>query len=254
MFFAYKEMNLSIYDFLEPKPLKRPMSAAQASSSTDAFVARKKIAISIGGDGLALEPFAASHKCVHVEHVEEAERVLFKHQHDNIDVIFAFLPCTNLVPAGARWWESKKQKDPEFQTKEVAQVKRVHHLLRSSGASFCLMCPPAPLLKKQWRSPNAIISPHEYGQYLNISHIHPTYSVVPDRDAYIKKTYCYVGNGFVLPQRKPVKPHVETVHRKGVTKKVSPLLVRRKDKHVKHLTPLGLTVAVAEQHNKNLNT
>lgn len=239
-----------MYDFLEPKPIQTPSLLTQPQIDHDTPARRTKIAISIGGDGLALDPFSKTHKCVHVHRVEEAERILFKHKNDNISVIFAFIPCTNLVTAGARWWESKKKEDPNFQDKEVTKAIKMYQMLRSTNAPFCMMCPAAPMLKRKWRPPSAIISPHEYGQYLDNTHNHPTHDVVPDRDAYVKKTYCYIGNGFILPQKKPVTPHVETVHRKGITKKVSPLLVRRKDKNVKHLTPLGLTVAVAQHQQK----
>ena len=121
-----------MYDFLEPKPV--PNTVHEPKQAAPAHRPRKKLAISIGGDGLALDPFASTHKCVHVHFVSEAERILFAHKHDDISVIFAFVPCTNLVIAGARWWKEKRMKDPDFQHKEVDAVKKMHGLLRASGA------------------------------------------------------------------------------------------------------------------------
>jgi len=52
----------------------------------------------------------------------------------------------------------------------------------------------------------------------------------------------------VLPRRKPVAAVWATVRRKGKVRRVSPLLVKRKHRNVRRLSPLGFLEAVARLH------
>ena len=171
---------------------------------------------------------------------------------DDLAIAVAFPACTDLSAAGARWWKDKRKKNPNFQDHAVARIRSVEAAMRATGVPYAMIVPASPRLRMMWKSPDAIISPHEYGGWLPADAPHPLFpDVVPAQDAYKKRTYVYFGNGFVLPRRRPVIPKWTTRQRKGKTVRVSPLLVRRKHRHVRRLTPLGFLEAVAERNSRN---
>jgi len=82
------------------------------------------------------------------------------------------------------------------------------HLVRDLGEF--LTCPwglenPVSVISSMWRRPNFYFHPHEYGGYLPVNDVHPSYpEYIKPRDAYPKKTCIWSGNGFIEPPRNPV--------------------------------------------------
>lgn len=184
------------------------------------------------------------------QHTGAAVAALYAAHVGDVAIALAFPACTDLSAAGARWWRAKRKRNPDFQRQAVARIQGVEAALRASGAPYAMLVPAAPLLKRAWRDPSAVISPHEYGGWLPADAAHPQHAdVVPKRDAYVKRTYVYAGNGFVLPRRKPVPPVWATrTSKRGKTRRVSPLLVKRRHRHLRRLAPLGFLEAVASLH------
>lgn len=192
----------------------------------------------------------ASASADEAQHTGAAVAALLAAHAGDVAIALAFPACTDLSAAGARWWRAKRKRNPDFQREAVARIQGVEAALRASGAPFAMLVPAAPLLKRLWRDPSAVISPHEYGGWLAADAAHPLHAdVVPKRDAYVKRTYVYAGNGFVLPRRKPVPPVWATrTTKRGATRRVSPLLVKRRHRHLRRLAPLGFLEAVASLH------
>jgi len=163
--------------------------------------------------------------------------------------------CCDLASAGARWWDRKRKKNPNFQTEVVDALKETEAALVATGAPYLLLTPAAPILKRLWKAPKLKISPHEYGGYLPPMAAHPTWpEAIPKQDAYQKRTYVYCGNGLVLPQRKPVPPVWVTMTSKktGKTKRVAPMFSKRKYRGAQRAAPLGFLEGVAQCNAKTL--
>jgi len=157
--------------------------------------------------------------------------------------------CCDLASAGIRWWKKKRKQNPNFQTEVIETLKQTEATLIATGAPYLILTPAAPLLKKLWKTPKLIISPHEFGGYLDVAASHPTWpSAIPKRDAYKKRTYAFCGNGLVLPQRKPVVPvYVEVKSKKtGKIKKVAKMFTKRKYRDAQRAAPLGFLEGVAQ--------
>ena len=213
---------------------------------------RPQYALSMLDDGTALAPWARrGYETLHAPLSTESARAaeLVERHAGNIAIALAFPACVDLCASGARWWKRKRAANPKFQEDAINQLRKTEALLQATKAPYAMFCPGSALIKKMWKTPSAIISPHEYGEWLPEDHQHPVHpDVVPARDAYHKRTYVFSGNGFVLPRRKPVTPQWSHVLRRGRLRRVSPLLVRRKHRHVRRLSPLGFLEAVARLH------
>jgi len=171
----------------------------------------------------------------------------------DLAMVVAFPSCTDLSAAGARWWKRKRLANPDFQNEAAARVRAVEEALKATGVPYAVIVAAAPRLRKLWKAPAATISPHEYGGWLAAGEPHPSYpEVVPQQDAYVKRTYVYVGNGFVLPQRRLVIPKWAKRRRKGKLVRVSPLLVRRKHRHLRRLSPLGFLEGAAATNSARI--
>lgn len=116
------------------------------------------------------------------------------------DIIFAFPSCTNLSGSGA-----KHTRTTTDMMESVNNAKLVERL----GIRF--NCPwlvenPVGKMSTLWRKPNFYFDPYEYGGYLSDKDgsFHPK---MPLRDGYTKKTCIWYGNGFVIPEKRPV-PHI----------------------------------------------
>lgn len=65
------------------------------------------------------------------------------------------------------------------------------------------MAPASWGMSTLWRKPDHYFDPYEYGGYL--SQIEGSYHPkMPYRNAYTKKTCLWTGNGFTMPDTKPV--------------------------------------------------
>ena len=98
--------------------------------------------------------------------------------------------------------------------------------------------------------PDLTFEPFWFGGYLDEEKVHPTFpTVVPDSDAYTKRTSLWVGGGFGrLPTQRRVEPtYKEWVDRAtGKRRRVSPLLYSggAEGKEARHATPRGFAEAV----------
>lgn len=125
------------------------------------------------------------------------------------DFILSFPPCTHLAVSGAAHFKKKLQKDPLIQVKATkdAQVAEV------LGDMY--NCPwhvenPVGMLSTLWRKPDYKFHPSEYGGYLPEDDVNPWFpQYISPRDAYPKLTCGWFGNGFVVPDKKPVPQLVD---------------------------------------------
>lgn len=173
------------------------------------------------GSGLMAQPWAeAGHTCYcfnydGADHGDYA-RLGAKVEHENIhyinawidnkfdfqvapDIIFAFPPCTDLAVSGAAHFESKRRKNPTFQVEAAITCKVAARLAKKYNVPYMIEN-PVSVLSSLWRKPDYVFNPCEYGGYLPENDTHPMFpDVIPARDAYVKKTCLWVGNGFVMP-------------------------------------------------------
>lgn len=173
------------------------------------------------GSGLMARPWAeAGHTCYcfnydgadHGDYARLGARV----EHENIHyinawidnkfdfkvapgIIFAFPPCTDLAVSGAAHFETKRRKNPTFQVEAVITCKVAARLAKKYNVPYMIEN-PVSVLSSLWRKPDYAFNPYEYGGYLPEDDTHPMFpDVIPARDAYVKKTCLWVGNGFVMP-------------------------------------------------------
>lgn len=217
-----------------------------------------KYVVSLGGDNLALRAWERlGYKSLNSK-IEanplRTQEVLQAHK-GQIAMAFAFPPAIDLCSAGARWWKKKAAANPNFQKDAIDRLRKTEIMLRATGAPFCVFTPSAPLIKKLWKNPSVVISPHQFSGYLTPEFKHPLFpEIVPRQEAYYKKTFLFTGNGFVLPRRKPVKPEWRRVTSKktGKVRLVSPIFEKRKHRAARKLSPLGFCQAVCKLHSKPL--
>jgi hypothetical protein len=108
-----------------------------------------------------------------------------------IEIIFAFPPCTDLTVAGARDFEKKRG----YRLSDALELFDACMLAASYSQTRYMIENPVGRLSSCKRKPDYIFDPCEYGGYLD-----------PAGDKYTKKTCLWVGNGFVMPEKKPVEP------------------------------------------------
>lgn len=140
-----------------------------------------------------------------------------------VTMLFAFPPCTDVAVSGARW----------FKDKGLGRLIHALQLFEASvrlaewtGAPY-LIENPVSTVATYWRKPDHRFDPCDYGGYLS-----------PPADAYTKRTWLWTGNGFVLPERRPVLPiEGSRMHRLGKTKARA---------YLRSATPRGFARAVFE--------
>ena len=113
--------------------------------------------------------------------------------------------CTDMAVSGARHFAAKAAVDPEF------QVKAARHAIACADVADALGVPylvenPVSVLSTLWRKPDYTFHPFEYGGYIPAGEYdHPEWpDYIAPRDAYSKKTCYWTGNGFIMPDPKPV--------------------------------------------------
>jgi hypothetical protein len=161
----------------------------------------------------------------------------------DISFLFGFPECTQLAVSGAAHFEKKRKLDPRFQFKAMQLVYLVKNLGNDLGCAWGLEN-PISVIASMWRKPDYYFHPHEYGGYLPIDDIHPTYpDYIKPRDAYPKKTCIWGGNGFVMPEKRPVyvDPGFSDQHKKLGGRSL-------KTKNIRSATPRGFTQAAFESN------
>lgn len=105
----------------------------------------------------------------------------------NRDIAFVagWPPCTDMAVSGARWFASKREVDPHFQTRAVMVAEQCRTIARLSGAPY-LIENPVSILSSVFGSPDHIFNPSDYTGW-------------EPADNYTKRTCLWTGNGFVMP-------------------------------------------------------
>jgi hypothetical protein len=157
-------------------------------------------------------------------------------------IIFAFPPCTDLAVSGARHFETKKLSNPLYRQEAMSLVYIARDIAESVGCPYMIEN-PVSVISSEWRKPDFIFHPYEYGGYLPEDDIHPEWpDYIAARDAYTKKTCLWTGGGFDLPEKLPLeKPNNQSAqHLKLGGKSL-------KTKNIRSATPRGFAKAVSLQ-------
>jgi hypothetical protein len=109
-----------------------------------------------------------------------------------IDFVFAFPPCTDLTVAGARDFLRKGG----YRLSDALELFDACHMVAEYSRAPYMIENPVGRLSSHRRPPDCSFNPCDYGGYLD-----------PAGDAYTKKTCLWIGNGFVMPEKRPVHPH-----------------------------------------------
>lgn len=157
--------------------------------------------------------------------------------------VAGFPPCNDVAVSGAAHFESKRQKDPHFQAKASLVAEQCRMIGELSGAPWFFEN-PVSVFASIFGKPDFTFHPYEFGGYLPENDTHPEWpEYIAPRDAYPKKTCLWVGNGFELPEVKPVHPEpgYSTQHKKLGGKSL-------KTKNIRSATPRGFAIAVFNQY------
>ena len=182
-------------------------------------------------------------------------------EHSGREVAFAMAspPCTELSRAGARYWKAKGIADPHFQDDAADLVKRVDRVLSQLGCAYYIENPAGSTLRKLWRTPDHTFEPYWFGGYLKANDSHPMYPshIVPNQDAYTKRTSLWVGGGFHhLPPQRRVQPEFKhwTEGATGKRRRTSPIIYSggAEGKEARHATPRGFSEAIARAYAHQL--
>lgn len=146
---------------------------------------------------------------------------------EEVELVFAFPPCTHLAASGARWWSVKGL--PAV-IEALTLVNRCHEIATATGAPWMIEN-PVGRLSTFWREPDYTFDPCDYGGYLD-----------PPGDAYTKKTCLWTGGGFVMPPKKYVYP-VEG-------SRMWKLPPSEQRANLRSETPMGFARAVFEANNR----
>ncbi len=144
-------------------------------------------------------------------------------------IVFAFPPCTNVAVSGARWFREKGLGG----LSEAVDLLEACRRICAWSESPWMIENPASTFSSYWRKPDQTFDPCDYGGWLS-----------PAGDAYTKKTCLWTGNGFVMPQRKPIEP-VE-----GSRMHLMPPSADRANKRSE--TPKGFAIAAFEANSRFL--
>jgi hypothetical protein len=162
----------------------------------------------------------------------------------DVSIIFGFPPCTDLAISGNRWRVAKAAANPNY----IAEAMSLVYLVRDYGEQYgvpYMIENPIGLVSSEWRKPDYMFQPHSYGGYLPEDDTSP-HPVIPARDAYTKKTCLWTGNGFVMPEARPVEPVKYTdqngLNYSGPAWKLGGKSLRTKN--IRSATPRGFAKAV----------
>lgn len=109
---------------------------------------------------------------------------------DDVEIGFAFPPCTDLAVSGARWFREKGLKRLADAIYLVAECQE---MLVDTGAPYMIEN-PVSTLSTYWRDPDYMFHPCEYDGFA-------------ERDErYTKKTCLWTGHGFQMPDVDGVDP------------------------------------------------
>lgn len=103
------------------------------------------------------------------------------------EVVFVagFPPCTDVAVSGSRWFETKRQKDPQFQAKAALVAEQCRMVGALSGAPWVFEN-PVSVFSSIFGKPHHTFSPEQF-------------TGLCAADNYTKKTCLWSGGGFVMP-------------------------------------------------------
>lgn len=157
--------------------------------------------------------------------------------------VAGFPPCTDLAVSGAAHFAKKANCDKHFQAKAALIAEQCRIIGELSGAPWFFEN-PVSVLSSIIGKPDFTFDPYEFGGYLPEGDIHPEWpDYIAPRDAYPKKTCLWSGNGFELPEKRPVpvKPGYSDQHNKLGGKSL-------RTKNIRSATPRGFSLAVFEKY------
>lgn len=113
------------------------------------------------------------------------------------DILFVagFPPCTHLAVSGARWFADK---GVGALAEGLALVARAAEIGEWSDAPWFVEN-PVSTISSYWRKPDVLFDPYEYGGYAG-----------GEGDGYTKRTCLWTGNGFVMPEKRPIQLDIDT--------------------------------------------
>lgn len=197
----------------------------------------------VTGDGIHLHGFDLSDSSI-------LESAMADFKCREVAFAMAYPPCTDLSRAGARYWATKAEADPEFQQRAVNLVRQLDKALRTLGCPFYIENPSSSRLRGMWKVPDFVFEPFWYGGYLTPDDSHPHFpTIIPKQDAYTKRTGLWVGGGFIgLPKQKRVDPVFKefVIAKTGKRRRISPLMFSggKEGKEARQATPRGFSEAI----------
>ena len=167
--------------------------------------------------------------------------------------VAGFPVCTQLAVSGTARWAEKAAKDKHFQAKAMELVHECRVIGQLSGAPWFFENPVSSI-SSIYRKPDYTFQPYEYGGYLPDNDNHPLYpEYFPPLDAYGKKTCLWTGNGFVMPDKRPVTMAADQLDGQGQSKAHNKLGGKSdKTKNIRSATPRGFAQAVFEANAPHL--
>lgn len=163
--------------------------------------------------------------------------IIAKHM-SKTKLVLGFPPCTDLAVSGAQWFARKRAANPNFQKEALDMVFLVKEIADALKAPYAIEN-PVGVISTMWRKPDFKFHPWEYGGYIPESEAaHPLYpKYIMPRDAYPKNTCYWIGNGFKIPEKKPVKQLQTSTQKNNSTGSSTP-------KKIKSISPRGMAIAI----------
>lgn len=125
-------------------------------------------------------------------------------KHPNPHLVGGFPPCTDLSVAGNKWRKAKEEANPNYLADAIARLHLVRDFANRVGAPYFIE-QPVGKASTLFGQPDVRFIPAQFGGYLPEDDAHPRWpDKIPPRDAYSKKTVFWIGNGFQMPEPKPV--------------------------------------------------
>ena len=160
---------------------------------------------------------------------------------NNPKILFSFPPCTDLAVSGASHFKKKAEENPFYLENAMLRVYLGYTDANEWNIPYMIEN-PVSVISTIWRKPDHIFHPYEYGGYLSVDDEHPLYpEFIAPRDAYTKKTCLWTGNGFVMPEKRPVELPEGYKYSKQHTQLGGKSL---KTKNIRSATPRGFAQAV----------
>ena len=144
--------------------------------------------------------------------------------------VAGFPPCTDLAVSGARWFETKAQKDWAFQFKAMQVVWQCHVIGELAGCAW-MVENPVSQISSIWRKPDHTFEPWHF-------------TALEPNDNYTKKTCLWVGGGFRMPKTRIDASLPEPDHRIHT----APPSADRAN--FRSATPRGFARAIYEEHGE----